>query len=552
MRFFPRIGKSAAFFSNHWKVLALAALLPAGCRPVIEMKKPVLPYPPFGPVRVEGDRFIVHGDTFLVVGVGYEPGCRKGVVPWERTFEEEVLRADFERIRAAGFNTIRGWSPYTDEEIELAAEYGLWVIQSTWFDPAGDFADPEFQRTQIELVTREVSRSAKHPNILAYLLFNEPHADAVRRAGIHEVAGFYARLKETAFVADSTRPVSYANCVMTDFVEPAVWDFVAANVYPYSPVTIEKALGYREYLRILKARHAPGKPLVVTEFGLSVSPTGDGRGYGGNTPERQAAWDVELWNDILNTGCAGGCVFMWTDGWWKRDNKDIHDDHAEEWYGLVETDSGYVGTPRPAYYALQEYNRAIRTMPRDGEVFSRQVPVEVWAPAADRVQARLDDGAWGDLVKAGEWWWRGEIWLGDVAEGWHRVETRALDAEGRAGSAKQCVVAVRPGGRAPSWLTVQIRPIRSPFPAGEPMTVEVEVRDQDRQPAAGRAVSIQRFLHTSWNEAGAEAETDAQGVARVVLPSLNQPGLCSVAAGVAHEDGPARRRYGDYVHVELE
>ncbi len=550
MSILPTIGKTASRCSKVWNILPLALLLAAGCRPVI-VKKPVLPYPPFGPVRVEGDRFIVHGDTFLVVGVGYEPGCRKGSLPWERTFEEEVLRADFERIRAAGFNTIRGWSPYTDEELELAAEYGLWVIQSTWFDPAGDFADPGFQRAQIELVTREVSRSAKHPNILAYLLFNEPHGDAVWRAGIHEVAGFYARLKEAAFAADSTRPASYANCVMTDFVEPAVWDFVAANVYPYSPVTIEKALGYREYLRLLKTRQASSKPLLITEFGLSVSPTGDGRGYGGNTLERQAEWNVALWNDILNTGCAGGCVFMWTDGWWKRDHKDVHDDHAEEWYGLVETDSAYLGAPRPAYFAMQEYNRAIRTMPRDGEVFSRQIPVEVWAPGAARVQARLDEGVWIELKKEGPWWWRGDIRLKDVAEGPHRVETRALEGDGRPGGGKACVVIARPGGRPASWMSVQIRPIPSPFPAGEPMAVDVEVRDQDG-PAAGRRVSIQRFLHTAWNEAGAEAETDAQGVARAVLPALNQPGLCSVAAGVAHEDGPVRRRYGDYAHVEVE
>ena len=366
-----RGGKTRRNLSNVWKLSVVALFLVAGCRYTPEAREgeqPIVPLPPrFGEVGMQDGFLTVAGERFLVVGVGYEPGCRKGQLPWERKFEPDVLGADFARIRKAGFNTIRTWAPLLDEELELAAEYGLWAIPGIWFDPAGDFADPKFQDEQLRLIEREVGRMSKHPNVLCYLLLNEPHGHAVHSAGVSTVKAFYAKLREAARRADPKRLFSYSNCVATDFVKPDEWDFVAANVYPYSPVTIEKALGYRAYLEILRDRYAGGKPMLITEFGLSVSPRGDGRGYGGNSLEEQRDGVLRMWNDILNTGCAGGCVFMWTDGWWKYGDKDRHDDHAEEWYGLIETDSGRIGRPRPVYYALQDYNRAIRTEPRDGD-----------------------------------------------------------------------------------------------------------------------------------------------------------------------------------------
>lgn len=513
----------------------------------------VAPAPVFGTVTISGNQFFVDGEKFLVVGCGYEPGCRKGQLPWERKFEREVLEEDFRRVREAGFNTIRTWAPLKDEEIKLAAEYGLWVMPGTWFDPAGDFPDPSFQKEQFAMIEREVGRMSKHPNILCYLLFNEPHGDAVYGSVVSAVKEFYARLLEVARRADPKRFFSYSNCVATDFVKPDEWDYVAANVYPYSPVTIEKALGYRAYLEILRDRYAGGKPMLITEFGLSVSPRGDGRGYGGNTLEQQRDGVIRLWDDILNVGCAGGCAFMWTDGWWKYEDKNAHDDHAEEWYGFIETDSGYMGRPRPVYFALQEYNRAIRTAPRDGDpVRGGSVPVEVWAPAADGVQARLGDGPWMDLAREGTSWWRGGLPVGEGASGDQHVWTRAVDASGCASSVKSCIVRLGAPADEKPPVTVRIRPLPNPAPGFEPMKVEVEVRDANGAPLAGRQVVVARYLHTQWNEALAEADTDAEGVARVELPALNAEGIASIAAGTAWSDGLVRRRAGDYIHVETD
>ena len=224
----------------------------------------------FPPVGLDGDWLTVGGERFLVVGVGYEVGSRPGRVPWDRDFRPELLRRDFERIGAAGFNTIRTWNPLTDEELAIAAEHGLWVIQGLWYDTRADFSDPVFQKKTLAEVEKVVLRSSKHPNILFYLLGNEPHAHSVHKTGLDEVAAFCRKLVATAHRCDSKGPVSYSNCVITDFLVPDMWDLTAHNTYPYSPVTIDKALGYRAYIETIKERFAESKPLIITEFGLSV------------------------------------------------------------------------------------------------------------------------------------------------------------------------------------------------------------------------------------------------------------------------------------------
>ncbi|MBU0678835.1 MAG: hypothetical protein KJ626_12050 [Verrucomicrobia bacterium] len=510
---------------------------------------------PFPEVGMDGDWLTVGGEKFLVVGVGYEIGCRPGRTPWERDFRPDLLRADFERIRAAGFNTIRTWGPSSDEELALAAEYGLWVTQGIWFDPGADFSDSTFQRETLQLVEKVVTQSAKHPNILLYLIGNEPHADSVYRTGVDDVNAFFRKLVETARRCDPKRLFSYSNCVMTDFMVPDMWDLTAQNVYPYSPVTIEKTLGYRGYLETIKRRLALDKPLVITEFGLSVSPDGDGRGYGGNTLEEQSNGVVALWDDILTAGCAGGCAFMWIDGWWKNGEEKAHNGHAEEWYGLLEADTEFSGVPRPVYYALQEYNRAIRTEPSDGGVYSDQIPVEVWAPHAQGVEARVDDQSWMPLTKTGSWW-RGRIRTVDLTEGIHRVSTRLGDR----GSEKTAVVEVRRDGIAGDFLAVTFQNLPGNWPFNRPLAVTISVKDINDIPVSDRVVSVSRFCHTSWNEWSADVTTDANGLTSITLPAMSTEGIISIAASV---DGtlPARngdgwkqvsvRRYGDYRHVEL-
>ena len=518
------------------------------------------PHPAFPPVAIDGEWITVGGERFLVVGVGYEAGTRPGRLPYTRDFRPDLLRADFERIRAAGFNAMRTWAPLTDDELELAAEYGLWVIQGLWYDSEGDFADPRFQEQVLASVREEVKRGAKHPNILFYLIGNEPHADAVYEAGHDEMNAFYRRLIQAARECDPERLFSYANCIFTDSMAPTMWDLTAQNAYPYSPVTIEKVLGYRAYLRELKRKLAPGKPFIITEFGLSVSPTGDGRGYGGNTLEQQRDGMLALWDDVLSAGATGGCPFMWTDGWWKFRDENTHDDHAEEWYGFLATDDDFVGEPRPVYFALQDYQRAIRTLPIDGGRYADSVDIEIWSPTARRVEARLNDGDWFTLEHQGSWW-RGAARLKDVPIGLHQLHTRMQTRDGDWASEKTAYINVvhKPDvDRADYAVSLVGLPEQATL--GGPLEVVVEVLDADGRPVKGKAVQLGRFFHGGWDEHEDSGVTDEQGQSVFSVPMPVYAGMVSVAASV-DGDKPARNatgwkqstaeRYVAYEHLEL-
>ncbi|MFH0909741.1 MAG: glycoside hydrolase family 2 TIM barrel-domain containing protein [bacterium] len=506
----------------------------------------------FPAVGINGDWLTVGGEKFLVVGVGYEYSSRPGQAPWKKKSEPDVMREDFRRIREAGFNTIRTWGPLSDEELELAAEYGLWVIQGLWIKTDADFNDPDFRRATYEFYEREVTRSAKHPNILFYLLLNEPHGGAVYRAGTEKMNEFFAEMVRVAKRCDPLRFFSYSNCISTDFMTPTMWDLTAQNVYPYSPATIDRCLGYRSYLDWVKRTLAKDKPLIITEHGLSVSPNGDGRGYGGNTLSEQRDGMIRMNEDWLAAGASGGCAFMWTDGWWKTGNENQHNPGAESWYGLLEVDSSYLGQPRPVYFSLKEFNKAIRTKPRDGQNVEDVFDVEVWSPGAARVQYRVDDRPWADIQRDGDWWWRGTASLVDAVDGGHYIWTRALDADGRPQGEKPGIVRLSHLTEAgPDPCTVRFVDLPPQLSKDTAQRVVVEVLDMKGQPVGGVRVRIDRFLNTGWNEVGEDVETDNQGRASATFPALNELGIVSIAAGTVYEEGLLRTVIGDYRHVEL-
>jgi hypothetical protein len=116
----------------------------------------------------------------------------------------------------------------------------------------------------------------------------------------------------------------------------------------------------------LKAKY-PGKVLLVTETGLSVSPEAEHfgppeYGYGGNTPEEQASALLQNWHDITtaSTSIAGMVIHEYLDAWWKFDKQDSlehNPDDVEEWFGLAEIKKdgdSFRARTRPAYSALQK------------------------------------------------------------------------------------------------------------------------------------------------------------------------------------------------------
>ncbi len=335
--------------------------------------------------HVQDDWFWCDGEKFFVKGIGWDP-TRPGEVPWKSNRDLELVRSDFAAIRAAGFNTLRTWESLTAEELEIAKEHGLRVLQGIWIDPAGDFSDPAFLASQSEKVRRVVSYSAQSSAILGYLIMNEPEPGHVIEQGIDTSRQF---LEAIANVIRSESPgaaVSFASWPGLEFFEVPELDFVAVNLHPFRPHVLLDAVGYAGVVRIWKERQAKARPLVITEFGISVSPTQPNRNQpGGKSEVEQARRMPELADAIAAEGASGSAAFMWIDGWWKNADGDkdaqTHDpSDGEEWFGLnaMERIGDRIGRPRPVLDAMKRWNRAVLVEPGTGVAPSGADAIEIY------------------------------------------------------------------------------------------------------------------------------------------------------------------------------
>ncbi len=111
--------------------------------------------------------------------------------------------------------------------------------------------------------------------------------------------------------------------------------FVSYHVYPFNPEFIIYDEKYRAtkngtgqldsylgYLKDLKAHHQ-GIPLVIAEFGIPSSMgiahvNETAWDHGGYDEQAQKDIVIQLYRDIVDSGCAGAVVFEWIDEWFKR------------------------------------------------------------------------------------------------------------------------------------------------------------------------------------------------------------------------------------------
>ncbi|HSK01522.1 MAG TPA: glycoside hydrolase family 2 TIM barrel-domain containing protein, partial [Kofleriaceae bacterium] len=295
--------------------------------------------PPHRNIAVRDGWFWVDGERLLIASVGWDP-VRPGELPWTRTFRAAEIDRDLAQIRAAGFNAVRSWAPLRPEELALAARHGIRVLQGIWIDPAGDFADPAFRRRTLGEVAQAVEASRWSPAILGYLILNEPRAAAVAKAGLDETRAFLREAAAVVRALDPSAPIGYASWPGMEALDDPLLDFVAFNLYPHRPRVVMDELGLAGYVSLLRRTVARGRPLVISEFGISVSPRGEVQGRGGASEAEQAAGLVELAGLFVAGGATGTSVFQWNDGWWKnhdRTGDELEHDPAdpEEWFGLI-------------------------------------------------------------------------------------------------------------------------------------------------------------------------------------------------------------------------
>lgn len=113
---------------------------------------------------------------------------------------------------------------------------------------------------------------------------------------------------------------------------------------------------YFAYLKMLKNYHT--MPVVISEFGVSTGrgmaqkDQNTGRNQGHMAEHEQGQAIAQCWEDIMNAGCSGGCIFTWQDEWFKRTWNTMHavdllntpywSDYQtnEQYFGLLSFDPG--------------------------------------------------------------------------------------------------------------------------------------------------------------------------------------------------------------------
>lgn len=333
-------------------------------------------------VQVNDGWFYINGNKFFVKGIGYETHTRPGQVPWVYSFNADLIRFDLQRIKSAGFNTIRTWSAITEEELKLVEESGLKILFGIWIDPSGDFGSQSFRISVLNHVNSVLNYSSNYSCVIGYLIMNEPQVAPIYNSGAQNLLSLWQSVIGLIHQKHSGVPVSFSNTIIGDYINMDIFDFAAYNAYIYNPVTITDSHGYQGFLSYLKNNRAKQKPFVITEFGLSVSPGSSSTKYtyGGNTLEKQASGDLLMYRDLIDAGAQGGCVFQYHDGWWKDGNEFVHDSSPEEWFGLIEftSQNDIYGTPRPVWSAFEKYNKAIIADPKNEEIYSGKIPVEIF------------------------------------------------------------------------------------------------------------------------------------------------------------------------------
>ncbi|MFH1368030.1 MAG: glycoside hydrolase family 2 TIM barrel-domain containing protein [Elusimicrobiota bacterium] len=482
--------------------LLLFALIMAGFQPLYSASR----------VEIKDGWFYVDGEKYFVKGLGHELGARPGEIPWERKFNPEFLRYDLKLIKEGNFNTIRTWNYLTEQELRMINEAGIMVIQGFWFDIDRYLNEPDYAREMESKLREVVAYSKAAGNVLFYSINNEPEPWIAAKNGVSKVNDALKRMKSIVKEVDPGMGVSIANAHWNECYEQDMWDVLFYNFYIYGPIT-NRVMGYREHLEWFKQAYAKDKPFVVGEFGLSVSKSGakEKFGYGGNTEEDQKNGDLLMYESIISAGLQGGCLFMWNDGWWKAGSPNKHDDHAEEWYGVLgiqDEKSDPKGKPRPVYYAFKEYNQAIVTSPRNLVSYTGKVPVEIYAVKnVKSIDCVIGEKKIG-LARNGLWF-KGEFDCAAMAEG--KKEMLVKVRAGTSGKNFTRKLVFWTGKSSESSPVLSLSADKDSCRPGDNLGMEISFVDGAGRPVPGAAVRYGYHVLLGGDEKEFEGVTDSEG-----------------------------------------
>ncbi len=330
-------------------------------------------------IKISGESLFLNDKLFFINAVGYA-GWRPHQWPGTDKVDLRLVDIDFRRIKEAGFNAIRSWDALSPEELSLAKKYDLKVIQGIWLNPSADFSNKNFLETSIDYVQDVARWSSPYDNVLMYLVMTEPRQEAVLYSGVKNVMRYFQAIKKAIQRIDY-KPVSMDSWISVAFLDHSIWDVVTFNAFMFTPESVNKLIGFENYLYWVKKSLASGRPFLIGETGgFSVSPfKKNDIGFGGNTQGEQSRGNLQSIQSAIDTGAAGAVTVSWIDTWHYPSDPAVHNDDPWEWDGILGFKDSDLreGQPRQFYYDARNFNQKLAKDLEKNHNSSRRLPLDI-------------------------------------------------------------------------------------------------------------------------------------------------------------------------------
>jgi len=360
-------------------------------------------------VKQSNNGWVLYDDTnnpFIIKGVCYSP-TPIGETVWVYNMFEDENRpwfTDGDYMEQMGVNTVRIYD--TGNNVDkyqkfIRQMYKLYSIYTIFPLPlkmeGADFGSEEYKERVKKKILDVVEEYKDTPGIIFWLLGNEiDYFFYDNRAywdteEIRELNSPFRRAKARAeivfrFANNITKEIKKiddAHPVGISLGQTFFFNLIKENLPDIDFVGLNYYQG-RNFSTVWSSAKKFNKPVLITEFGYDAFNTKTRK----EDEKSQAKFIVSLWKDIYrhtwvqndSAIALGGCIFEWTDEWWKYPygGPDVHDKEGswpnpawldfspenpnnvqEEWFGIFkivpsENEKIDKRIPRLVYYKLKE------------------------------------------------------------------------------------------------------------------------------------------------------------------------------------------------------
>jgi beta-glucuronidase len=282
--------------------------------------------------EIRGTQFLLNGHPIRLAGANWHASH----TDWGQNQPAAGVIRDLQLMKEGGFVLQRfAHYPVSPVILDWADRQGLLIIAEAGnTGGTAEMLASEGRRGKFRVLHREMmERDWNHPSVIAWSVGNEFAADTP--AGVRWVQDMVAFTREL----DATRPVTFvSNTVAKPSLKTATdegsafADFVCLNTYGRTP---------RDNAANIDRAHAlhPGKPLLVTEYGLRHDFVGD--------ETERIDWFREMLALVRARPFVAG-LSVWSLNDYRSRYVGTNPNGWREW-GLVAPDR----TPRGAYHALR-------------------------------------------------------------------------------------------------------------------------------------------------------------------------------------------------------